>query len=187
MCAFRDADKRGIRDSARIKSSRRGGIRRLSALVFVFSLLSGALAAQSNLEEYELVRSFVLPDSAVSFSLLDQQGEQWFRDGQPFSGIAFERFENGRLARLMQLRNGLQEGRSYLWYPDGAPQMSASYRAGRLNGRFLGWYRHGGVIYDMVINQSGYAGDYIEDDGSRSAEESGDADQEGDTQDSGRE
>ena len=187
MCALRVKNKRGIRDSVRIKNSRRGGIWRLGALVFVFSLLAGNLTGQSKLEEYELVRSYVLPDSAVSFSLLVQEEDAWFRDGQPFTGIAFERFENGRLARLMQIRKGLQEGRSYLWYPDGAPQMSATYRAGRLNGRFLGWYRHGGVIYDMVINQSGYAGDYIEDDGARSAEESGDADREGDTQDSGRE
>jgi hypothetical protein len=29
----------------------------------------------------------------------------------------------------------------------------------------FGWYMHGGIIYDMVINDNGYAGDYIDQDG----------------------
>lgn len=60
----------------------------------------------------------------------------------------------------------------YLWYPDGDPQMSATYRHGRLNGRFLGWYRNGRIIYDMAINQSGYVGDYFSREGDSESEDS---------------
>lgn len=141
----------------------------LFALVLVS--LVGVLSAQGNKDEYDLVKSFVLPSIAVPVGDLSLENEVWLKDGEPFTGIAFERFENGKLARVLSLFRGLQQGPMYLWYPDGAPQMSATYRQGRLNGRFLGWYRNGGVIYDMAINQSGYAGDYMGREGDAESED----------------
>lgn len=137
--------------------------RTLILLLLTLGLVSilGLLSAQSNSEEYELVRTFALPKAAVPVSELTLEDDIWFRDDNIFSGIAFERFDSGRLARVLSLYRGKQQGPMYVWYPDGAPQVSANYRQGRLSGRYLGWYRNGGVIYDMAINQSGYVGDYI--------------------------
>jgi antitoxin component YwqK of YwqJK toxin-antitoxin module len=142
-------------------------------LLLTLALVSilGLLAAQGNTDEYDLVKTFVLPKTAVPVSELTLSNESWSRDGELFTGIAFERFENGNLSRVLSLFRGLQQGPMYLWYPDGAPQMSAIYRQGRLNGRFLGWYRNGGVIYDMAINQSGYAGDYLSREGGQEGED----------------
>ncbi len=131
-------------------------------LLLAFTGILALLSAQSNTEEYNLVKSFVLPRAAVPVSELTLENEVWLQDSQPFSGIAYELFESGRLSRVLSLFRGRQQGPMYLWYPDGAPQMSANYRQGRLNGRFLGWYRNGSVIYDMAINQGGYAGDLMD-------------------------
>lgn len=150
-------------------------------LLFIFSAALGILAGQSNRDEFNLLKQYNLPESAIEFGRLEQTGETYYLDTKPFSGLAFEHYPNTRLLRVLSLKDGLQHGPMYLWYPDGTPQMSANYRAGRLFGRFLGWYANGGIIYDMVINNGGYAGDYIEDDGARSSEES--ADSEGETTD----
>jgi antitoxin component YwqK of YwqJK toxin-antitoxin module len=133
-------------------------------LVLLFASLLGALGAQTNKEEYGLLKSYILPEKAMPASELQVVSDTYLKDNEPFSGIAFERFENGRLSRVVSLFRGKQHGPMYLWYPDGAPQMSANYRNGKLHGRFLGWYRNGGIIYDMAINQDGYAGDYLDTD-----------------------
>ena len=91
-------------------------------------------------------------------------GQRIYR-GEPFSGLAYESYPNRKLARVQSFKAGLADGPNYVWYPGGEPQMYVNYKAGRLNGRFLGWYMHGGIIYDMVINDNGYAGDYIDQDG----------------------
>jgi antitoxin component YwqK of YwqJK toxin-antitoxin module len=149
----------------------------------LFSVM-GMLAAQGSTDEYELVNTFVLPKIAVPIGEITQENEVWLKDGTLFTGIAYERFENGNLSRVVSLLRGLQQGPMYLWYPDGTPQMSANYRQGRLNGRFLGWYRHGGVIYDMVINQCGFAGDYLSREDSQESDDffepEGDANEPGD-------
>lgn len=132
-----------------------------------------SLSAQASQDEYRLLKSYETPKNAVSFDELTEVEGRWLRGEIPFTGVAFKRFENGRLQQVFTLQEGLQDGPTYLWYPDGAPLMSANYRAGALQGRFLGWYAHGGVIYDMVLNQGVYSGDNIEDDREQSAQEDG--------------
>ncbi len=183
MCHSDSDCRRRVRSAARCGVQPCRAPSALLALVFVFSAFAGVLSAQNRSEEYLLVKNYALPEIAVPADSLEQEEEMWTRDGLPFSGLAFETFNNGRLSRVMTLMNGLQDGPTYLWYPTGAPQMYANYRAGRLHGRFLGWYMHGGVIYDMVINDSGYAGDYIEDDGSRAQDSGGDSEPDADGQD----
>ena len=151
----------------------------LLLLVFVFTALTGVLGAQSNSEEYSQVKSYILPPTAVPISETTMDGDLHLREGKAFSGLVYERFANGRLSRVLSLVKGLQQGPTYLWYPDGNPQMSANYRGGKLQGRFLGWYANGGIIYDMVINNGAYAGDYIEDDGARGLADSADTEGEG--------
>lgn len=132
-----------------------------------------SLSGQANQDEYRLLKSYETPKNAVSFDELTEVEGRWLRGETPFTGVAFKRFESGRLQQVFTLHKGLQDGPTYLWYPDGAPLMSANYRAGALQGRFLGWYAHGGVIYDMVLNQGVYGGDNIEDDREQSVQEDG--------------
>lgn len=168
-------------------AARRGYSSRLAALALLLLLVAGIgqLFAQTNPDEYTVVKYYELPPSAVPFNALTQTEDIWLRDGKPFSGIAFERFDNKRLQRVFNLFQGKQQGPSYLWYPTGAPLMSANYRLGALQGRFLGWYQNGGVIYDMVLNHGAYTGDYIDDD--RAQAQTEDTEGEGDAATSDKE
>ncbi|MDZ4181925.1 MAG: hypothetical protein U1B83_03525 [Candidatus Cloacimonadaceae bacterium] len=127
-----------------------------------------ALPAQSNRDEYDVLKRFEIPESAVMMSNLTQVDSVFLQGGAPYTGFAYELYANRKHLRMITLLKGVQHGPMYLWYPDGSPQMSANYHQGRLHGRFLGWYQTGGVIYDMVINHGGFSGDYLYDaDGSR--------------------
>ena len=138
------------------------------SLMLLLLLSLGLLSAQI-VEDYQLLKSYTLPDTAVAASeTVEQAGMRLYR-GLPFSGITYELYANQRLSRIITWKNGVQDGPSYVWYPGGEPQMSVNYRRGKIHGRFLGWYMHGGILYDMVINDKGYAGDNISDDGSREA------------------
>ena len=156
-------------------------------LICLFIAVSG-LNAQAKSEEYQLVKAYSLPDTAIAWSELSETKPQpgaasslMSYRGALFSGISYERYKNKSLSRVQTYKNGILDGPSYVWYPDGAPQMYVNYKQGALSGRFMGWYMHGGILYDMVINSAGYAGDYIED--GRSADTAGgDEDGEGDAQ-----
>lgn len=156
--------------------------------VFVFSLALASVYAQNRSEEYAGVKDWLLPDTAVAFSEL-QEGELVITtEGKPFSGVAYERYPNGRLLRAMELKAGKKHGLLLVWYPDGTPQMSVNYREGILHGRFLGWYNNGSVIYDMTLNNGTYAGDsMLDNDDSRSSSETDDSEREGPDNDQSRE
>lgn len=150
---------------------------------FIAVLASQGLFAQSNAEEIAALRRYRLPSTAIAFQDLVEKESLYSLKGQPFSGIAFERYENGQLLRVMHIHDGRQHGPLYLWYPNGTPQMSANYHMGRLRGRFLGWYANGGIIYDMMISANGYGGSFVEDDSRRGDDETGDTEQEGNDND----
>ncbi|MGC9361819.1 MAG: toxin-antitoxin system YwqK family antitoxin [Candidatus Syntrophosphaera sp.] len=164
----------------RFRATARGKFSAVILLICLFSMAIGLLTAQSNNDEYRLMQDFSLHKSAIPFSELSLEDELFLKDGQPFTGMSYELFEEGKLSRVASFLKGKQDGPMYLWYPDGSPQMSANYRQGRLNGRFFGWYRNGNVIYDLVINEGGFAGDYVSDDDSRRLETELEAEGEGD-------
>lgn len=139
----------------------KGGFARLLPLVLiiVFTLAIGSVLAQNMSEEYLFAKNWNAPDEAVLYRELKQEDGIYLFKGKAFSGIAIEQFSPTQLSRAVTLHQGKQNGLMLMWYPDGSPQMSATYRDGILHGRFLGWYHSGGVIYDMVINQGTYAGD----------------------------
>jgi antitoxin component YwqK of YwqJK toxin-antitoxin module len=152
----------------------------LILLVLFFSLAYGSAFGQNKSEDYLAVKNWQLPQNALAFSELTLKNDVQMYKEKPFTGLAYERFSPVQLSRAVYYVNGRQNGLMLLWYPDGAPQMSANYRDGVLNGRFLGWYQNGGVIYDMVINKGTYAGDNLaEGDDSRSTSETLDAEGEG--------
>lgn len=146
---------------------------------FIAATLFQGLYAQSNADEFAALKRYKLPSSATPIEELVEKESSFSLRGQPFSGIAFERYENGQLLRVIHLHKGLQNGPLYLWYPNGTPQMSANYRMGRLRGRFLGWYANGGIIYDMMIGARGYSGDLLDDDSRRGDDDRGDIEGEG--------
>jgi len=155
----------------------------LMLFFFIAVSASQGLYAQSNSEEFMALKRYQLPSTAIPVQDLVEEDDFYSLQGQPFSGIAYERYDNGQLLRVVHIHKGLQHGPMYLWYPNSNPQMSANYRLGRLQGRFLGWYAHGGVIYDMMIGTNGYSGDLIENDDRVGDDETADTEQEGNDND----
>ncbi len=135
-------------------------------IVAMLTLLSAAshLPAQVGGDEAIFLRHYVLSAEAVAYSALTETDSIAYYEGKPFEGIAYERYSNGRLLRVQGYNRGLKHGYMYVWYPDGTPQLYTNYRRGHLNGRFVGWYPNGKVIYDIILNQGRFAGDYLYDD-----------------------
>ena len=136
-------------------------------VLLLLSLMAGTagLYGQSAKDEFRLLKQYILPDTAVPMTEIVFKDSLATRGGTLFSGLAWEKYQNQKLQRVVYYSNGKQHGPMYVWYPDGTPQMSVNYARGRLHGRFLGWYANGGVIYDMAITSRGYGGDLMDDDG----------------------
>jgi len=151
-------------------------------LLAMLLILAGtsSLFGQSARDEFNLLKAYSLPDTAVSMNSVVFRDSLATIDGKLFTGIAWETYKNQKLQRVVYYAKGRQHGPMYVWYPDGTPQMSVNYVRGRLQGRFLGWYAHGGVIYDMVITNNGYGGDLLDDDGFAEGGERDDDTPEGD-------
>lgn len=158
------------KNTATLRAASRNLSASLKALSLMLLLLLGlSLLPAQMLEDYQLLKSYTLPDTAIALSETVEQGDLRLYQGSAFSGLTYERYANRRLSRIQSWKNGILDGPSYVWYQGGEPQMSVNYRRGKINGRFLGWYMHGGILYDMIINDKGYAGDNVTDDGSRDA------------------
>ncbi|HOD59903.1 MAG TPA: hypothetical protein PKH17_04085 [Candidatus Syntrophosphaera sp.] len=145
-----------------------------------FCISWSLLFSQDISEEYNLLKNYVLPDNATPFNELTLQDSLYLKDGIPFTGIAYDRYENGKLARVVTFYKGIQNGPMYIWYPNGAPQLSTNYRQGKFHGWYIGWYSNGTIFYNMAFNQGKYVGDYQDDNDRRQEQElpeyEGDAD-----------
>ncbi len=150
------------------------------ALAVIILMSVSSLAAQSSKDEFTMLKGYALPEHAVPMERIVIADSLATMDEKLFSGIAWEKYPNEKLQRVVYYKKGKQHGPMYVWYPDGTPQMSINYRRGRLHGRFLGWYAHGGVIYDMVITAKGYGGDLMDDDGFGGGDDREDDSPEGD-------
>lgn len=136
----------------------------LTLILLLVLTSSAVLLAAVNLDEDQLMmRQYKLPEQAVAESLLVVRDSLLLHDGMPYTGTAFSRYSNGQLQTATQYVNGIRQGSALVWYPDGKPQLISNYKAGRLNGRFKGWYQFGAVIYDLVLKDSAYAGDQMYD------------------------
>jgi antitoxin component YwqK of YwqJK toxin-antitoxin module len=136
-----------------------------------------ALSAQTMDEDVLLLRDYILPDNAIPEStLISKDSLSYYRD-LPFTGVAFEKYENHHLKQVTEYKNGMKHGFQYVWYPDAKPLLLSNYKRGHLNGRFKGWYQFGGVIYDMFLKDSSFGGDQrYDDDAGRTDESTEDTD-----------
>ncbi len=64
-------------------------------------------------------------------------------EGEPFSGVAFSVWANGKMEAESELRDGLNWGLSRSWYSTGAKLGEAEMRAGVLHGRAKEWHKNG--------------------------------------------
>lgn len=83
------------------------------------------------------------------------QGQRLLYHGELFSGEVEERSPNGALISLDAYSNGVQDGPSREWYPDGSRRGEGTMRQGRPVGTFREWHPNGVLASERVIADDG--------------------------------
>ena len=113
-----------------------------------------------------LLGAFLLV-SALSFSaerkvpaeriMMDQttgiayvQGEQ-----TPFTGVVEVKFDNGKVQALMEIKDGLLDGKTITYFPNGKVQSRENYKNGYEEGANIIYYENGQVEYEKYVKDSG--------------------------------
>lgn len=64
-----------------------------------------------------------------------------------FSGIIFQKHQNGSLYKVIFSWNGRQVGTEHRWYSNGQKWLEEEYKAGQLHGQSRQWYSDGSVKF----------------------------------------
>ena len=113
-----------------------------------------------------LLGAFLLV-SALSFSatrkvpaeriIMDQttgiayvQGEQ-----VPFTGEIEVKFDNGQVQALMEIKDGLLDGKTVTYFPNGKVQSRENYKGGYEEGVNIIYYDNGQVEYEKYVKENG--------------------------------
>jgi antitoxin component YwqK of YwqJK toxin-antitoxin module len=154
----------------------------LFLLLAVLPVRVERLNAQNLDDDQLFMREYKLPETAKPEAELVVRDSLLLKDGKPFNGTAYLRYDNNQLQQATQYKDGLKQGMMLVWYPNGSPQLMSTYRKGHLNGRFKGWYQFGAVIYDLVLKDDAYSGDQmIENDAARETGSGDDSEPAGDS------
>jgi antitoxin component YwqK of YwqJK toxin-antitoxin module len=94
-----------------------------------------------------------LPDEEVPRELLSLRDGRLYREGapEPFSGIMIELCEEGGRKSRSRLVDGLLEGLSEGWHPDGQLQVQEHFRAGVSHGTRVKYYPDGTKLSEATI------------------------------------
>lgn len=81
-------------------------------------------------------------------------GHVWVRDGERFTGTAVDHRPDGTELGYTEYRNGVPDGLSRTYWPDGQVRIETWYDYGiRLRER--SWYENGGPREDIVTDDAG--------------------------------
>lgn len=133
------------------------------AIVCIVVLLSNVgtvLSAQNLIDEYSFMKEYKLPNNAIKMQEMALKDSLMFYQNKAFSGTAYELSGNRVITGVTTYKSGIKHGQMLLWYNDGSPQLFSSNHYGAPNGRFLGWYPDGRIIYNLVLNRGRLSMDY---------------------------
>lgn len=87
----------------------------------------------------------------VGIDELEVEGEEVFREGVPFTGIAFELFGNGRVSEEWSYVDGIRQGVSRAWYRNGVLEEEVSYWRGGMHGLARCWNQEGALVWEKLF------------------------------------
>ncbi|HRZ75644.1 MAG TPA: hypothetical protein P5335_11980, partial [Flavobacterium sp.] len=61
----------------------------------------------------------------------------------PYSGIVFEKYENGKIASEIHYKNGIQDGLMTVWFENGNVAKKWNFSKGKPEGLYTEWYENG--------------------------------------------
>ena len=107
----------------------------------------------------EFVAEFKI--DAKDARLLHQDGMLYF-DGQPFSGMLIERYDNHRRKSETGYRKGKMDGLQQTWFSNGAKKTRRFYKGGRKHGLHQGWWLNGGQQFEYHFVNGKYDGEQLQ-------------------------
>ena len=69
-------------------------------------------------------------------------------EGKPFTGVAFDIWEDGQLHYEGTYKDGKQDGLFQTWYDNGQLAIRQNYKDGKYDGLFQSWYKNGQLEYE---------------------------------------
>ena len=71
---------------------------------------------------------------------LDEEEDLIVFEGEPFTGIGIESYENGQKKSEKRYKRGVEHGFSYEWYGNGKKKSEVPWENGNVNGHVYSWY-----------------------------------------------
>jgi len=66
-------------------------------------------------------------------------------EGQPFTGIVMDRYENGQKKGEANLKDGKQDGKMIAWFETGQKKREWNFKDGKLDGKVTKWNANGQI------------------------------------------
>jgi len=79
----------------------------------------------------------------IPYEELEFDDTLYYHNGQPFTGVAFEQPEGGRVIGEIQYRYGVPDGIKRLWYDNGQPKREINYKLNIPHGVEREWFVDG--------------------------------------------
>lgn len=67
------------------------------------------------------------------------------KNGVPYTGLAVDKYNSGKIKYLIEYQNGKQNGRMISFAQDGFRLIESTYAEGKLNGKFSEWFYSGNL------------------------------------------
>lgn len=83
-------------------------------------------------------------------------------EGRPFSGFLLQTLPNGDTAACTGYLNGLQEGTSRIWHPNGSLSEERTFHRGRKVGTHRGWWPNGKRRFEYTFRDGEHHGAMLE-------------------------
>lgn len=91
----------------------------------------------------------------VPFDEVYRQGDLFYHNGAPFSGISFAIWPNARLKFESELKNGMLDGIEKSWYDNGVMRHLKNYKKGKLDGVQQLFYESNGQLREESVFEDG--------------------------------
>jgi len=102
-----------------------------------------------------LLMAFVaaFSQAPVQLSELEKRDKLYFKDGKPYTGVCYEKHENGKIAIKGQVKDGMKEGLWTYWYSTGQKKRESTFIDNKKEGLTYYWHENGVKAKELMYKQ----------------------------------
>lgn len=90
----------------------------------------------------------------VQISDLEKKSDKlYYLDGKLFTGMCYEKFDNGKIGIKGQMKNGKKDGLWTWWYSSGQKKRETQFVDGKKDGLTYYWYENGQKQKELMFKQ----------------------------------